>query len=267
MTSSAATTSIATASAASTSSMSGASSSVSILPSPIIRGYPFINRTVNGLIDGKLIIGGNHNNGTDTYNYSYQNFTNPVGNSQYALNGSASVVDHGKPGDFGPIMSNKTAKTNGAIGVDKSAYRRNATGHYEFTLSGYNQTYSKVLFTPDELIISSALIKNTNTKEEYKLSNLRTKGFFNSDSIALIDTKGSYTDPELGTMTITADTLQVSLNTVKLPTSVNGTISAKASDGTTADFVISSNGNVKIYSTTKNTKVLISEMDCASLLQ
>jgi len=225
-----------------------------------------IDRTINGLISGTLRKHGEHNNGTDTLTYDFSNFTNPTGNLKFGLNGSASVIDYGKPGDYGPIKTKKTIATKGALSATKSSNTRQSATNYELKMSGYAQTYAKVLFSPDDLIIRNASAKNTTTNKEYSISNLSAKGFFSNDQIALIDLKTKFTDPEVGTVDVISDKVVVSRDSVQLPSSLTGTFTLTASDGTKAQTVVAQSGNIKIYTLKGDTKTLVSELDCSGLV-
>ncbi len=225
-----------------------------------------LDSTVYGLISGSLRKHGEHDNGTDTLTYDFENYTNPTGDLQFGLSGSVSVVDHGTPGVYGPIMSNKTINTDGALNVSKSSYSRASSANYELQLSGYNQVYATVLFAQDDLDISSASAKNTSTNEEYKISNFSAKGYFTNSSIGLTGLKTTYTDPQVGSLTVESDVVNISRDSVQLPSAVEGTFGLTATDGTKAEAVITQSGNVKIYTVDGTTKVLVSELDCSGLV-
>jgi len=196
--------------------------------------------TISGLLGGTLKKTGDHNNGTDTLTYTYQDFTNPVGRLKFAANGSASVIYHGKPGDFGPIVSNKTVDTNAPISIKKSAYSvagrsklaHKSSANYEFSVKGLNRIFATVLFDPDNIVIDSATVKNLDTGQVYKISNLKSKGYIDTEQLALSDLSYTYTSSDVGTLKVTSDSLIINLDSMKIPKSLSGTLAMTATDGT-----------------------------------
>jgi len=235
--------------------------------------YP-ISSTVYGLTSGTLSKEGEHNNGTDTLVYTFNNFTNPVGNLQVDINGKASVVDHGKPGDYGPIKTNKTIDTVGALDIAKSSsspIKANSSStsstHYSVSISGYNQTYATKLLDPDSLVIKSATIKDSDSNTEYKLTSFNAKGYFTDDTVTLSKITATYTDPDVGTLKVSGDHLNINRDAVvKVPTVAEGTFTLTATDKTQADVTIDASGNVKFYSVDDTGKTLVSELDCSNLV-
>ena len=225
-----------------------------------------LSSTVYGLLGGSVSKDGEHNNGTDSLTYKFDDFTNPSGNAKFAVSGSASVIDHGKPGDYGPIMTNKTINTDGKLNVTKSSYSRATSAHYECDISGYNQVYAKVLFSQDDLEIKGATALNTDTGAVYRIENFTSKGYFTNDQIVLTDVKTAYTDPNVGTVEVTSDLLKVSRDSMQIPSAMDGTLILKATDGTEAELVITQSGNIKVYAKGDNGRALVSELDCSGLV-
>lgn len=230
----------------------------------ILRSYP-IDSTTYGLISGSLRKHGEHNNGTTSLSYDYTNYTNPVGDLKVAVSGSASVIDHGTPGDYGPIMSHKTIDTKGDIDVIKSSYNRKSSGNYKFRMSGYTQTYAKSL-GPDSLKITSASITNSDSGDESQISQLTANGYINPTVVALTNLKTTYTNSTTGTLTVKSDSLTINRDSVEIPSSISGTLDLTATDGTKAEAVINETGSIKIYTVKGSDKSLVSEVDCSSLV-
>ena len=234
-----------------------------------------IDETVDGPLAGTLHKYGQHLNGTTSLTYDYSNFTVPFGDANFTVNGSASVIDHGKPGDYGPILINKTIDTKGAFHITEAntstlssmTARSNNTANYVAQLSGYVQTYATVLLAPDTLNIQSGSLKNENTKKEYTIDNLSAKAYFSDDQIILSNAKTSFTDPDIGTLQVTSDSVIIERDSVKLPSAVATTLTLTATDGTQAQADITENGSVKIYSIEDSgAKTLVSELNCSALI-
>lgn len=233
-----------------------------------------IDIAINGLLGGTLTKTGEHLDGTDTMTYTYSDFANPVGELAFSANGTASVVDHGVPGDFGPIMSNKTIDTNGDIEITKESNTGNRPGllsrvllgTYKLKIAGLDRTYAQEFAAPDSYVINNVTLLNDDTGSEYKISNLKGKGYFNSSQAALTDVEYTYTSPDVGPLTVKSDSLNVSLDTMKIPSSAEGTLNVTATDGTQAEVVLENTGTVKIYSVDGATKTLTSEVDCSGLV-
>jgi len=229
------------------------------------RSYP-ISYTVHGLLGGSVSKEGEHDDGSNSLVYTFNDFTNPSGELKFGVNGQASVVDHGKPGDFGPIMSNKTIDTKGKMQVVKSSYNRSSSATYEVELDGYNQIYSTVLFDQDDLKIKSASARNTATDAEYKVDDLTAKGYFTDSQVALTDVKTIYTDPQVGTVEVTSDLIRISRDSMQIPSAADGTLVMTATDGTQAELVITESGNIKVYTKDNDQRVLVTEVDCSNLV-
>ena len=234
-----------------------------------------IDETVNGPLGGTLHKHGQHLNGTTSLTYDYTNFTVPFGDSNFTVNGSASVIDNGKPGDYGPILTNKTIDTKGAFNIaeantstlSSTIATSNNTTNYVAQLTGYVQTYATVLASPDALNIQSGSLKNENTNKKYTIDNLSAKAYFSDDQINLSDAKTSFTDPDIGTLQVTSDSVIIERDSVKLPSSVATTLTLTATDGTKAQADITENGSVKIYSIEDSgAKTLVSELNCSALI-
>ncbi|MBC8210712.1 MAG: hypothetical protein H8E21_06545 [Gammaproteobacteria bacterium] len=227
---------------------------------------------INGLISGTFAKTGEHDNGTDTLTYQFSNYTNPVGGLVFAANGSARVIYHGVPGLFAPVQTKKTVDTNGPVTITKSAnsgarssLAAKDSGSYEISVSGLSQVYA-ALTNPDDLLISSAVVKNLQTGEQHLVRNLRGKGTFSSTQAALTGLSYSYTSPDVGTLEVTSDSLVIELDGMKIPKSITGTLAMTATDGTRAETVIEANGTIKIYQVDDTGTTLTSEVNCASLV-
>ena len=231
----------------------------------VFREYP-ISYTVYGLLGGSVSKEGEHKDGTDSLTYKFDNFSNPSGNLKFGVSGQASVVDHGKPGDWGPIMSNKTIDTKGKVNVTKASYNRDSTANYECEVDGYNQIYATEFFSFDDLNIKAASAKNVDTGAEYKIKNLTSKASFDDSQILLTDIKTIYTDPKVGTVEVTSDAMTISRDSMQIPSSAAGTLVLTATDGTQAELVITQSGNIKVYTKDDNQRVLVSEMDCSGVV-
>lgn len=228
---------------------------------------------ISGLISGTFSKTGDHSNGTDTLTYQYTDYTNPVGGLVLEANGSASVIYHGVPGDYGPVVSNKTVSTNGPIAVSKSpntsarsAQKVLTTTDYEVSVSGLNQIYATIMMSADDLVIDNVRIKNLDTGQVYSIDKLTAKGYFSNTMVTLGDLSYTYTSSDVGTLQVTSDAVVVTLDGMKIPSSIQGTLTMTATDGTQAETVIESNGNVKIYTVNNSVKTLTSEVDCSSLV-
>jgi len=227
---------------------------------------------ISGLINGTFSKTGDHDNGTDTLTYQFSDYTNPVGGLTFAANGSATVIYHGVPGDFGPVLSKKTVDTNGPVTITKAANSAGRSrlaardsGSYEVSISGLSQVYA-ALANPDDLLISSALVKNLQTGQQHKISNLRSKGTFSSTQAALSNLSYTYTSSDVGTLEVSSDSLVIELDGMKIPKSIADTLAMTATDGSRAETVIESNGTIKIYQVDDSGKTLTSEVNCAGLV-
>jgi len=228
---------------------------------------------ISGLINGTFAKTGDHDNGTDTLTYQFSDYTNPVGGLTFAANGSVTVIYHGVPGEFGPVQTKKTVDTNGPVTITKAAnsgarasrVAARDTGSYEVSISGLSQVYA-ALASPDDLLISNALVKNLQTGQQHKISNLRSKGNFSSTQAALSNLSYTYTSDEVGTLEVSSDSLVIELDGMKIPKSVAGTLAMTATDGTRAETVIEGNGTIKIYQVSDTGKTLTSEVNCAGLV-
>ena len=229
--------------------------------------------TINGLLGGSLVKSGEHSNGTDTLNYAYTNFSNPVGDLDITANGNASVVYHGTPGEYGPVYTNKTVDVPDPINISKAplvagrgGVAQKSTANYKFQVSGLKQVYATVLLGMDDLTIASATLENLDTGKVYKVSDVKSKGYFNSSQVSLSDLSYTYTTDDVGTLKVKSDSLIIQLDGVKIPKSISGTLTMTATDGTQAETVINGDGTVNIYRITTDGKVLTSEVDCSGLV-
>ncbi|WP_299881486.1 hypothetical protein [uncultured Cocleimonas sp.] len=233
-----------------------------------------IENVINGLLGGTLTKTGEHLDGTDTLTYTYSDFANPVGELAFSANGTASVIDYGVPGDFGPIMSNKTIDTTDEITITKESntesrpglLSRILLGTYKLKIAGLDRTYAQEFADPDSYVIDDVTLVNADTSSEYKISNLKGKGYFNPSQAALMDIEYTYNSPDVGPFTVKSDSLTVSLDTMKIPSSAEGTLIMTATDGTQAEVVLENTGTVKIFSVDGTTKTLTSEVDCSGLV-
>lgn len=228
---------------------------------------------IYGLISGTFSKTGDHDSGTDTLVYTYSDYTNPVGDLVLEANGSASVVYHGVPGDFGPVVSNKTVSTNGPVSISKSAntsarlaVAQKSNANYELSVSGLNQIYASVISNPDDLVIDSVALKNLDTGQVYKVTNLSSKGNFGSSQVTLSDLSYTYTSSDVGTLQVTSDNVVINLDGMKIPSDIAGTFTMTATDGTQGEVVIQSNGNMTIYTGSGAQRVQVSEVDCSGLV-
>lgn len=233
----------------------------------IARAYN-IDNTTYGLVSGNIHKYGKHDSGTNTLTYDYNNFTNAVGDVQLDVNGSASVVDHGVPGELAPTMINKTIDTLSPISIIKSAYSRVVGAAYLFNMSGYNRTYATTLGEPDDLVIKNASLTDENNASMIRtVSDVSAKGNITDAKDVYTNLKASYTDPLVGTIYIETDSLTVDKDSIKIPKNVYGTLSLRATDGTKAEAVISNTGSVKIYTVEGTVKTLVSEVNCSNLIR
>jgi len=225
------------------------------------RSYP-LDSTTYGLVSGSVRKHGEHDDGTTALTYEFNNFTNPTGDLQVGINGSASVVDHGKPSDYGPILSHKTIDSQGPMTLNKASYSRATNGTYEVELDGYTQVYSQVLFESDNFEVKNAVARNTATNEIYRISNLSAEGYLADEEMALTNVKTEYTDPEIGTIFVESELIRINRDSMQLPASIEGSFTLTATDGTQAEATVTESGNIKIYTA----GVLTSEVDCSNLV-
>jgi hypothetical protein len=238
----------------------------SLTSNAIARAYD-IDETIYGLISGTLHKYGQHDSGTTSLTYDYNNFTNPIGDIQIDANGSSSVIDHGISGDLGPTMINKTIDTLSPISIIKSAISRAVSATYLFNLSGYNRTYATTFGEPDDFVIKTASLTDENNASMIRtVSNVSAKANIATSKEIYTNVKASYTDPLVGTIYIESDSLTIDKDSMNLPSNVYGTLALRATDGTEAEAVISNTGSVKIYTVEGTVKTLVSEVDCSNLI-
>ncbi len=209
-----------------------------------------------------------HANGTTTYTYTMSGFKNRSMGKAVTVDGVYERVDHGKPGEYGPVVSNVTKGTKGAVNAIVEDGGRAVAKHYAFELKGYNRIYSKTLGKNDSLNIASVLLKDKDNGKVMELRNV-SAGIYGSSQggqIGLVNLKGTYDDSDVGTFKISSNRVLIddfsSIAGVTSPSNLQSDIRIEATDGTKGIVKISGT-TVKIYTDDGNGNLtLVSELDC-----
>lgn len=230
-----------------------------------------INEVISGTCGGTLTKTGEHDKGTSTLVYDYDNFC--IGNSyQLTLGGKSNVVNLGKPSDFGPVVYEDTISTEGRMSVsfDKAeGIARALPSSLTASLSNYSIKYGsgdKTIFatesTPDTVNINAADIIYDSDGNKYAVSNVSASTYVVSNIVNVLKGTGTYTDPELGTYTVNTENLELPLNSIGLPVGVNGTATITATDGTKGQ--VKFEDGVIVLSLDDGTQV--AQVDCTELV-
>ena len=260
-------------STASVGSMSSGSSS-SFNPFPVhSRAYEY-DQTFNGTLGGTLDVHTYHNDGTTTLTFSMDDFTNLLFGKAVGLLGTFETVDHGTPSDYGPIVTNKTAETKGAIDgtVDDAARAETAASRFTFELIGYNQVYATEYAQPDTLTLTSAVLTNKDADKVFSVKNASADAVVTYSQALVSNISATYTDADVGTVKVSQESEVITVDLtdmyggIPVPTYVKGGVELTATDGTKAGVEI--NGTELIFSTIdeNGNKTVVKTLECQNLL-
>ncbi len=234
------------------------------------REYEFDN-TYYGVLGGSMDVHTKHENGTTRYTYSMNAFENIYNGKDVTLDGEAEKIDHGKPSDYGPVVSNTTAQTNGAVAatVNDTSRGVGSAEHYSIELKGFNLVYSTELMQPNRLTVDAIKLTDTDKNKEYSVTNVKADAFGMADQLANLT--AVYNDADVGTLQVTQESTMITiskedgLGNIPLVTNMTGSVELEATDGTKGTLEIVGS-NVKIYTKNANgQKTLVSELNCPVL--
>lgn len=234
------------------------------------RSYEYDN-SYTGVLGGSLDVHTQHENGTTKYTYSMNAFENIMNSKDIKLDGSAEKIDHGKPSDYGPVVSNTTAQTNGAVNAEVKQPSRGLgdAEHYSFELKGFNLVYSTEFMKPNKLTTDIIKLTDTDSNKEYSLSNIKADAYGMVDQVENLT--AVYNDADVGTLQVRQErglitvTKDNSIANIPLLANITGSVDLEATDGTKGTIEVVGS-NVKMYIKDANgEKTLVSELDCPVL--
>ncbi len=237
---------------------------------PVTAGKYEYDTQYPGSLGGSLNVHLKHDSGTTVYTYSMDGFRNNINGKDIALNGEAEKIDHGKPSDFGPVVSNTSAKTKGSVTVEvkDAGGELGHAEHYEFIMKGYDLVYHTEAMQPDKLTIDSIILTDTDSDKEYILRKVKADKL--GDLFANLT--AVYTDADVGTLKVSQESNVITLTRgsdsiggISLVSSIVGSLEFEATDGTKGVLEVDGS-SVKVYiKNTDGEKTLISELDCPFL--
>lgn len=234
------------------------------------REYEYDN-TYYGVLGGSMDVHTKHENGTTRYTYSMNAFENIYNGKDVTLDGEAEKVDHGKPGDYGPVVSNTTAQTNGAVAatVNETSRGVGSAEHYSIELKGFDLVYSTEFMKPNRLTVDAIKLTDTDKNKEYSVTKVKADAYGMADQLANLT--AVYNDADVGTLKVTQESAMITiskedgLGNIPLLTNMTGSVELEATDGTKGTLEVAGN-SVKIYTKDANgQKTLVSELNCPIL--
>ena len=250
-------------------SSGGSNSSVNLFPAAG-REYEYDN-TYSGVLGGTLDVHTKHENGTTRYTYTMNAFENIYNGKDVTLDGESEKVDHGKPSDYGPVVSNTTAQTKGAVAAVVSEPGRGLGNdeHYSIELKGFDLVYSTKLMQPNKLTVDAIKLTDTDTNKAYSVTKVKADAYGMADQLANLT--AVYNDADVGTLKVTQESATITISKedglggIPLLTNMTGSVEMEATDGTKGTLEIDGS-NVKIYTKNANgQKTLVSELNCPVL--
>lgn len=258
-------------SAPSSSAISSSSSSFNPFPAHS-RAYEY-DQAFNGTLGGTLNVHTYHSDGTTTLTFNLNDFANLLFGNNIALQGAFETVDHGTPGDFGPIVTNKTAQSKGPVnGTVDSTSRADTATNFSLEFGGYNQVYATQYMQPDSVTLASAVLTNKDENKKFSLTNAKADAVMTSGKAVVSNLSATFTDADIGTLQITQDSEAISVDLfemyggIPMPTYVEGSVELTATDGTKA--IVEIKGTTLVISNVDDNgnKTNAKEMECQTLL-
>jgi len=242
---------------------------VKITKAPTPRAYP-ISYTKYGSCGGTLDIEGTHNNGTDTLTAEYCDHCSEFQDRNLIANGKTKVVHKGTPGIYGPVVSETTISTSGGLSGEFTQEARTMPATYQASLQGYsikfsggNRAIPASASSPNSVTISSAYFVNEGG-EKYSVNGLKASTYVASRVVKVLSGSTKYTDPDVGTFSLTTNGMDIPLNNDGLPTWMSGEIQISGGDGTTGVIKATSTGIITI--TSDSDASAGAQVDCSQFL-